>query len=267
MSCTLELDTAHSRTGIAPSILFVDQDDKDFKTHEEFESYASKIYTNFDQVLGAQPTQLWTGGGYHYIQPQHVFAFEKVPKFKKFDQPSRKFMQFEEQLLTDGKGDQSHWSTVSFNNCMLRVPSSFNSKCFQLDENGKVLHIPPNAEVKVVKCWDGNIAIIKDAVLMDYYFWLQFTIVKQNEQRSWSRPRYRLYRRAKSFQNLQSYYGYDYIEKLIDKPLDDFREFCIWRVFVPYFINVKGLSASETFDRTMSWLNKCNQLLRLKFNA
>jgi hypothetical protein len=38
-------------------------------------------------------------------------------------------------------------------------------------------------------------------------------------------------------------------------------------VFVPYFINVKGLSRSETFDKVKSWLDKCNQLLRLKFNA
>ena len=97
---------------------------------------------------------------------------------------------------------------------------------------------------------------------MDYYFWLQFTIIKQNER---YKSRY-IYGWKKS-QNKYISYGYDYIEKLINKPLDNFREYCIWRVFVPYFINVKGLSTSETFYITMSWLNKCNELLRLKFDA
>jgi len=147
---------------------------------------------------------------------------------------------------------------------MLRIPGSLNSKCFRFDKNGKVIHIPPKAEVKIVKCWDGNTAIIKDVMLMDYYFWLQFTIVKQNEQRS----RYHhIYGQRKCLRNNNIYHGYDYVEKLINKPLDDFREFCIWRVFVPYFINVKGLSRSETFDKVKSWLDRCNSIVRLKFNA
>jgi hypothetical protein len=35
---------------------------------------------------------------------------------------------------------------------------------------------------------------------------------------------------------------------------------------VPYFINAKGLSRSDTYSKVMSWLNGCNQLSRLKFN-
>jgi hypothetical protein len=46
------------RTGIAPSVLRVDQDKQRFKTAEEFELYASKIYTNFGQVLGSKRTQI-----------------------------------------------------------------------------------------------------------------------------------------------------------------------------------------------------------------
>jgi hypothetical protein len=265
IDCRISAYPKHT-DGIAPTVLVVDHDEKDFQTHEEFEICASRIYTNFDQMLGGKPTQIWSGGGYHYVQPQSTIVFENNPRFKKFDQPSRRFMQFEEQLLTDSNGDPSHWGTVSFNNCTLRIPGSFNSKYIQFDKNGRVIYIPPNAEVKVVKCWDGNTPTIKDSLLNDYYFWLQFMIVKQNEQRS--RSRYHLY--GRKFQNLLNkniYYGYDYIEKLINKPLDDFREFCIWRVFVPYFINVKGLSRSETFDKVKSWLDRCNSIVRLKFNA
>jgi hypothetical protein len=58
---------------------------------EEFELATTRTYTNFYNILGSRPTQLWTGGGYHYIQPQRVFVFEKVDKFKKFDQPWKQF--------------------------------------------------------------------------------------------------------------------------------------------------------------------------------
>jgi hypothetical protein len=39
-----------------------------------------------------------------------------------------------------------------------------------------------------------------------------------------------------------------WIDKLLDTPLDNFRKYCIWRILVPYFINVRGLSRLETFD-------------------
>ena len=28
-------------------------------------------------ILGSRPTQLWTGGGHHYIQPQSAIVLEK----------------------------------------------------------------------------------------------------------------------------------------------------------------------------------------------
>ena len=61
-------------------------------------------------------------------------------------------------------------------------------------------------------------------------------------------------------------YDYGYIEKLLDKPLEDFRKYCIWRVFVPSYINVKGLSKLQTFDIVDSWLDKCNSIARLDFS-
>jgi len=61
-------------------------------------------------------------------------------------------------------------------------------------------------------------------------------------------------------------HGYDYIEKLFNKPLDDFRKFCIRKIFVPYFVNVRRLPHSEAFNRTKSWLDRCNSISRLNFN-
>jgi hypothetical protein len=57
-----------------------------------------------------------------------------------------------------------------------------------------------------------------------------------------------------------------WIEKLLDRPLDDFRKYCIWRVFAPYLVNVRGFSRLDTFNTIKSWLDKCNSEYRLNFN-
>jgi hypothetical protein len=44
------------------------------------------------------------------------------------NEPSRKFIQFAEQFLSDNKSDSEHWKHVSFKNCMIRIPGSINSK-------------------------------------------------------------------------------------------------------------------------------------------
>jgi hypothetical protein len=199
-----------------------------------------------------------------------VPVLEKIDKFSKFDESSRRFLQFEEQLLTDSKGDQSHWSTISFNNCMLRVPCSLNSKLVQFD-GGVIIDIPYDARVRIEKYWDGNTPTVGRLLLMQYYTWLQFAAIRdiqrrkarEVEQTAWNKKYGRIYGRARDCINL---HDYGYIEKLINKPLDDFRKFCIWKISVPYFINVKRLPRLEAFNRTKSWLDKCNSIARLDFS-
>ena len=59
----------------------------------------------------------------------------------------------------------------------------------------------------------------------------------------------------------------DWIEKLLQKPLDDFRKYCTTFVFTPYFINTKRLSQTEAFNLTKDWLDRCAmQCKRLDFN-
>jgi hypothetical protein len=75
------------RTGIAfiPSLLLCDLDKEHFVTDEEFEVDAAKTCQNFKEILGANPTQLWTGSGYHFIQPQSIIKpLEKIDDFKQF---------------------------------------------------------------------------------------------------------------------------------------------------------------------------------------
>jgi hypothetical protein len=67
-----------------------------------------------------------------------------------------KLMRYAEMLMTDGKADPAHNSTVSFGNCMIiRIPGSFNSKHFDYDK-GKAVDISPKSEVKITQRWDGN---------------------------------------------------------------------------------------------------------------
>jgi hypothetical protein len=50
-------------------------------------------------------------------------------------------MQFAESCLSENKADRAHIMTVSFKNCMLRIPGSINSK------NGQT--------VRILQKWDG----------------------------------------------------------------------------------------------------------------
>jgi hypothetical protein len=250
-----------NRTGIAPSLLLVDIDKSRFEAAELFETASTKTYSYFRKMLGSQPTQLWTGGGHHFIQPQSAIVLEKVEGFTKFDQPSRKFLQFEEQLLTDNKGDENHWSTVSFRNCMLRIPGSLNSKRISFNDRGEIIgDIPPEAEVRIIQRWDGNSPSIRP-LLTRYYIWLQAAAIRDIQRRRKAEQASRKYRRR-----LGDNKTIGWIEKLLDKPLDDHRKYCIWRVFAPYFMNVRGLPRFETFNTIKSWLDKCNSVYRLDFN-
>jgi hypothetical protein len=94
-----------------------------------------------------KPTVIWSGNGYHIYLPvqlsgpswclAHTDVFHGLSS-----DPDRRFMQWAEQYLSDGKSDPVHSKTVSFKNCMLRIPGSINSK------NGE--------QVRILQKWDGQ---------------------------------------------------------------------------------------------------------------
>jgi hypothetical protein len=57
-----------------------------------------------------------------------------------------------------------------------------------------------------------------------------------------------------------------WIEKLLQTPVDDYRKLAIWRILIPYLINIRHISDDETYDIVRSWLDKCHSLRRLDFN-
>ena len=137
--------------------LLSDLDKKNFKTKKSFEESMQNTLQNFkDKLHGANPSILWSGGGYHFLQPLYAdVILEMESVFAEFVEPSRKLMQYAEKLVTDNKGDPCHCNTVSFSNCMIRIPGSYNSKYIQFNDKGEVVNIPHESEVSIVQRWDG----------------------------------------------------------------------------------------------------------------
>jgi hypothetical protein len=48
--------------------------------------------------------------------------------------------------------------------------------------------------------------------------------------------------------------------------LPEHRKYCVWRIFSPYFINVKYLSFDRSYDMIYQWLEGCNELKPLDFD-
>jgi len=115
----------------APNFLFLDLDRSTFKSEKAFNAAYTKTLRNLSDILGAKsPTILWSGNGYHIYQPIEAFPLEQEQLFiSKSAEPSREFLQFAEQYLTNYKSDPSHHP--SFKSCMIRIPGSHNYKLVQ----------------------------------------------------------------------------------------------------------------------------------------
>jgi hypothetical protein len=105
-----------------------------------------------EKLDAAYPTVLWSGNGYHIYLPIRAIILELESVFEEFEQPSRKFLRFAEQYLSNKKADHCHSNGLSFRNCMLRIPSSYNSKCVQKNDN----ITDYTTEVKIIQKWDCN---------------------------------------------------------------------------------------------------------------
>jgi len=58
-----------------------------------------------------------------------------------------------------------------------------------------------------------------------------------------------------------------WIERLLQTPIQDHRKFALWRILAPYLVNVKGLPAEQASSVIEEWLGRCNQLNRLNFSS
>jgi hypothetical protein len=239
------------KTTPANIILLIDLDGYNFETERALRLALSTTLKNIREKLGINtPTVLWSGNGHHVILPidAHDIMLENIKQFETVQQPSLKFLRFAEWFLSNGKSDKAHNNTVSFGNCMLRIPGSCNSKCLS---NGK------DPEVRIIQKWVGIKASIR-FLLGSFHAWLVDLEIKKSEDNN--------YRKYYSHNNTSCGNDILWIEQLLQKGIPDYRKFTIWRILAPYLINTKKLSYEDAFGMIREWLEKCNEISKLSFS-
>jgi hypothetical protein len=230
-------------------IVMIDLDLCNFKTDRALDMALTRTLNIIKDKLDAKPTVMWSGRGYHIIQPinSNGVVLENVDKFADTPNLSLNFLRFAESFLSSKKSDPQHNSTVSFNNCMLRIPGSVNSK------NGKY--------VRVVREWDKRRPEINRMLLNFRLYMINQKYLEILNMR----------KREKDMKYVNEINRYDtseivWIERLLKTPLADHRKYCIWRIMTPYLLNIRKLSKEEVINILTNWLNQCNQLRRSDFN-
>jgi hypothetical protein len=231
----------------SPNFIFIDLDKSTFKTERAHRMALTATLKNIkEKLLGANPTVLWTGNGYHIYQPIDAFVLEEEEVFSKFDQPSKSFLKFAEQYLSNNKSDPSH--NPSFKSCMIRIPNSFNFKCILEGSD---------PEVRVIQRWDGYRPKI-NLLLGSFHAYLVDERIKESQRRKQLEKYRKKY--VKDINNIK------WIEILLETPISDYRKNAISLILAPYLINIKKLPYANAFNIIKDWLNKCNTLRRLDSN-
>jgi hypothetical protein len=229
-------------------IIMIDLDKSNFKTDRGFSMAFSRTLGNIKNKLSVIPTVLWSGRGYHIILTltSNGIILENIKEFEGIPNISLKFLRYAELSLSLKKSDPQHNHTVSFNNCMLRIPGSINSK------NGQT--------VRLLQKWDGFRPEIN-------YLLAGFTRYIINEKYIELLNVQKRSRRDSKYLVMDNDYKVNWIEHLLQTPIQDHRKYCIWRILAPYLLNVRHLSYDESFNIIRDWLDRCNQLQRIDFNV
>lgn len=229
-------------------IVIIDLDKSTFRSDRALQLALTRTLQKINLKLKVKPTVLWSGNGYHvYLVLDSQVNLENVKQFVELnlDEVSLKFLRFAETFLSCSKSDKAHNTTVSFNNCMMRIPGSINSK--------------NNSEVKIIQQWNGVNRPGINYLLADFCVYLANK--KARELREQQRQRRRQ-------QPHNGPYTLQWIEKLLEQiPITNGRKYCIWRILVPYLINRRHVSQDQCIQMVKTWLDQCSNLERLNFNA
>jgi hypothetical protein len=245
-------------TNITPRrlIIIVDLDRCNFETDRALQVALTRTLQTINEELFEAPTVIWSGNGYHIylVMDSEGIVLENIKQLTEFgtDQMlSIKFIRFVEWFLSNGKSDKSHNTTVSFNNCMLRIPGSYNSK--------------NNAQVLIIRKWQNTSAVpsIKP-LLRDFRRYLIDQQLKELQSKSRHIERFDIgYSTTNTNENS---HNINWIEQLLQTPVADHRKYCIWRILAPYLLNIRKLPEQEAFNVIREWLNRCSELQRLQFS-
>ena len=195
------------------------------------------------KYLGAEPTVLWSGNGYHVYLPFNAFVLEQEEVFAKFDQPSKRFLRFAARHLSNYKSDPNN--NPSLKSCMVRIPGSHNSKRIT------------KSEVKIIQKWNGHRLPI-NYLLRDFRRYLIDQRIRDLKEQHEQHKAYQNYRCNTNL--------IQWIERLLLTPIPDYRKLVIWHILAPYLLNKRGLSYDESYNIISNWLDKCKEVKRLDFD-
>ncbi len=231
---------------IAPDFIMIDLDLCNFDlSHKALRHALRHTLRKIKEILQLHsPTVIWSGNGYHIYISINTPVLENIKELSDIEQISTKFIRFAEWYLSNGKSDSAHNTTVSLNNCLLRITGSINSK--------------NNAQVKLVSEFNNKAPLPNINLLIGSFY--AYIRDQQSKEQSL------ILHNGSYNNNSNNNKCIHWIEKLLQTPLADHRKECIWRILAPYLINVKKLSYEESFAILIDWLDKCSKVHRLFFN-
>ena len=251
--------------GLTPNLIMIDIDKSRFATERAYKSALSKTLKNIEAELNGKPTVIWSGNGCHLIQPIDAVILEELDLFSPavtgIDQPSVKFLRWAEAYLSDDKSDPAHNKTISFGNCMLRVPGSHNSKCVRTNDG---ILDEGKTEVRILHEWNGHRPNMM-LLIGSFHAYLVDQKIKQSQRERQQQRRQR--QKYNSTTSTEITPGtIPWIEKLLTMSISDNRKYCIWRILAPYLVNVKKLTDEQSSQIMSEWLKKCNLVKRISFD-
>ena len=257
----------------APDFIFIDIDKASFMTQKAYDLACAKTLKNFKEKLpGSCPTILDTGNGCHFYQPISApFVLEtRGDVFTKLNsEPSKAFLKFAEQFLSDGKADHSHNPT--FRSCMLRIPGSINSgvdtywHSTSTSASTGSNNTTNTAQVKIMQKWDGQRPAI-NYLLRDFRQYLIQNKIDQHYQKE-SRNASRRPNRSGCAAGTNTTIRWIESNILQGEGISDCRKITIDLVLAPYLINIKKYDYNTAYDTILKWLDKCAGKRPLTFNA
>jgi hypothetical protein len=238
---------------IAPDIIMIDLDLDNcdgnmYELDKVLKHTLRRIKQRFNLPVRFTLMVVWSGNGYHIYLPISAVTLENVQEFQMLEDPSIEFLRFAESYLSEGRSDPAHNNTVTFKNCMLRVPRTFNSKHGQQEQ------------VTTIKKWSKSIEKPHmKSLIGSFCIYLDERRIKQEREYA---ERIREYTVDFDINNNESY-TIDWIERLLQTPLEDHRKFAVWMILPQYLINCKKLPYDNARSVVEHWLDRCSQLKRL----
>ncbi|HET6590711.1 MAG TPA: hypothetical protein VFG45_11170 [Candidatus Nitrosocosmicus sp.] len=239
---------------LCPSLIFIDLDLSYFLNYKypqrKLDISLKQTLKKIKDEINGYPTVLWTGGGYHIYQPVKIGndsyddnpVLENFSEFKEFipyinTDLTTEYMRIASKYFTDNKNDHKH--NPSTKSCLLRIPGTINSKYKE--------------QVKIIQKWDGNEPYANDIILYLLVYLNQIKI--DYKARSMISP----------FNRNNNLTKISWIEKLLVTSIEDHRKYCLWKILIPYLVNIRKLDKSEIISLLTDWLDRCDKEKRIDF--